>query len=302
MAKLTYESQETVYERQSMAASDGSNSNYNTTRGLADSSASPQAQSVLLQGNPKTASTIMFLFPDGSGSATSYASIPFLSPLLVVYGFNCPFMKNPRDLIMDFPSVCAIYIKEMKRRQPTGPYFIGGWSAGGVVAYEIALQLLTMGETVQKLIIIDSPCPVALAPLPSSLFRFFDQIGLLGTSRTGSSPSWLVPHFEATVRILGNYEPLPMPPGKSPNTLMIWAKDGVYDKSLGAWEYQSDQEETKTMKWLLYQRDNFGDNGWGQLLGEDAMTFARVDGNHFSMMVPEHVSIFIIKRRTRIDC
>jgi thioesterase domain-containing protein len=37
------------------------------------------------------------------------------------------------------------------------------------------------------------------------------------------------------------------------------------------------------MKWLLNNRTDFGDNGWGQLLG-DSMTFHVMGGNHFTMM------------------
>ena len=43
-----------------------------------------QASSVLLQGNPRSASKILFLFPDGSGSATSYAPLPRISPDIAV--------------------------------------------------------------------------------------------------------------------------------------------------------------------------------------------------------------------------
>ena len=72
------------------------------------------------------------------------------------------------------------------RRQPIGPYILGGWSAGGVVAYEVAKQLSYLSKAnpdknwyVEKLILIDSPCPVKLEPLPARLHHFFDEIGLL---------------------------------------------------------------------------------------------------------------------------
>ena len=43
------------------------------------------------QGPKKTLS----LFPDGSGSATSYASLPKLSSDIAVYGLNSPWQKTP---------------------------------------------------------------------------------------------------------------------------------------------------------------------------------------------------------------
>ena len=41
--------------------------------------------------------------------------------------------------------------------QATGPYLLGGFSGGGVVAYEMARQLLAAGETVLQVILLDTP-------------------------------------------------------------------------------------------------------------------------------------------------
>src|SRR6185436_13055801 len=51
------------------------------------------------------------------------------------------------------------YIDIMKLEQSHGPYLLGGWSMGGVVAYEISRQLLQAGESVDLLLMIDSFCP-----------------------------------------------------------------------------------------------------------------------------------------------
>jgi len=85
-----------------------------------DVSRCPPATSVLLQGNAKTATKKLFLFPDGSGSATSYISIPAIAPDVAVYGLNCPFMKTPKDYVVGIDGVSALYANEMKRRQPKG--------------------------------------------------------------------------------------------------------------------------------------------------------------------------------------
>jgi naphtho-gamma-pyrone polyketide synthase len=59
------------------------------TEKLMEVSTVPPATSVLLQGNPRTATRKLFLFPDGSGSATSYVSIPpIAADKLCVYGLN----------------------------------------------------------------------------------------------------------------------------------------------------------------------------------------------------------------------
>ncbi len=51
------------------------------------------------------------------------------------------------------------YLVEMRRVQPSGPYLIGGFSGGGITAYEIALQLLRDGEEVALLAMLDSSPP-----------------------------------------------------------------------------------------------------------------------------------------------
>jgi amino acid adenylation domain-containing protein len=58
-----------------------------------------------------------------------------------------------------FPSIeeaAECYIEEIQRVQPEGPYFLGGRSYGGIVAFEMARRLRAMGETVGILALIDS--------------------------------------------------------------------------------------------------------------------------------------------------
>lgn len=56
-------------------------------------------------------------------------------------------------------SIAAHYIEHMKRLQPAGPYSIGGYSFGGMVAFEIAHQLTAKGETVAFLALFDTYGP-----------------------------------------------------------------------------------------------------------------------------------------------
>jgi thioesterase domain-containing protein len=51
------------------------------------------------------------------------------------------------------------YIEEMQSIQPEGPYTLGGWSMGGVVAFEMARQLVEQGQQVNLLTMIDSFVP-----------------------------------------------------------------------------------------------------------------------------------------------
>jgi acyl transferase domain-containing protein/thioesterase domain-containing protein/acyl carrier protein len=53
----------------------------------------------------------------------------------------------------------ADYIAEMRIVQPHGPYLLGGFSGGGITAYEISHQLEAEGETVSLLAMLDTPLP-----------------------------------------------------------------------------------------------------------------------------------------------
>ena len=240
----------------------------------------------------------MFLFPDGSGAASSYSSIPKIDQQnLAVYGLNCPFMKDPTNYTCGIIGVSKLYLEEVMRRQPLGPYILGGWSAGGVVAYEVTRQLAELAKTnpeknwyVEHLILIDAPCPIRLEPLPSRLHHFFDEIGLLGKG-AGKTPDWLLPHFEYSIKALQTYEPKLKSEKDfaAPPTLLIWARDGVC-KNPEDPRPPPQEDDPKSMKWLLENRTDFGYNGWDQLLGAENCKMVSMDGNHFTMMKPPIVS------------
>lgn len=242
---------------------------------------SQSATSIVLQGNLKTASKTLFLLPDGSGSATSYSLLPSIAPNLCVVGLNCPFMKTPADYTNGIEGVAAQYLAEIKRRQPNGPYVLGGWSAGGVLAYAVAYQLLELDERIECLALIDSPCPINLEPLPSELLHFIDSLGLLGSK--AMAPEWLIPHFEASIRNLADFMPYPMDPDEAPRTVIIWSRDGLVSESDDK-QFPRSETEAKSVKFLLDDRRNLGSYGWEKLVGSRNITVDIMEGNHFTMM------------------
>jgi thioesterase domain-containing protein len=55
--------------------------------------------------------------------------------------------------------MAASYLEETLARIPDGRFRLGGWSMGGIVAVEMARQLVAQGKDVEPVILIDSPCP-----------------------------------------------------------------------------------------------------------------------------------------------
>jgi len=242
---------------------------------------SRSATSIVLQGNPKTASKTLFLLPDGSGSATSYSLLPSIATNLCVIGINCPFMKAPAEFTNGIEGVAAQYLTEIRRRQPNGPYVLGGWSAGGVLAYAVAYQLLELGEQIECLALIDSPCPINLEPLPSDLLHFINSLGLLGSQE--AVPDWLIPHFEASIQNLSDFIPYPMDPDEAPRTVIIWARNGLVSKS-DRKQFPRSADEARSVKFLLDGRQSLGSYGWEKLVGSENITINTMEGNHFTMI------------------
>ena len=58
-----------------------------------------------------------------------------------------------------FEEQAAAYLEEVREVQPQGPYFLGGFSGGGIVAYEMARQLREAGEVVGALVMLDTWVP-----------------------------------------------------------------------------------------------------------------------------------------------
>jgi thioesterase domain-containing protein len=77
------------------------------------------------------------------------------------------------------------YIEAMRAVQPDGPYYLGGYSSGGVVAFEMAHQLQSQGNQVGLLALFDTYAPL-LSDEPASLWHLRTSIHFLR-----NLPRWL---------------------------------------------------------------------------------------------------------------
>jgi thioesterase domain-containing protein len=59
--------------------------------------------------------------------------------------------------------MAGLYIREIRSIQPCGPYLLGGWSMGGLLAFEMAHQLIEQGEKISLLALVDSVPPVGFS-------------------------------------------------------------------------------------------------------------------------------------------
>ncbi|KAK8045537.1 hypothetical protein PG993_005561 [Apiospora rasikravindrae] len=257
--------------------------------------------------DPTTQRRNLFLVPDGFGSGAVFGP---LTPLLAgvadvsVFALNSPFLATrdhqPADLDLSptLEQLATMYVAELRRRQPEGPYLVGGYSIGGLVAYEMARQLLEDDCVIETVFLIDTVCPTLATSLPDALVDFLESIGShLGIAnedevRANNNGRLLKSHhFNLSRRQLAQYQAkrgLPLGP-KRPQFVLFSAREGVDKQSAMARPTLSVEGERKMAEWFLDDRsDDSGALGWEEFLG-GPVRVVRADGNHFSMMTPQMV-------------
>ncbi|CAI7643301.1 unnamed protein product [Penicillium glandicola] len=119
-----------------------------------------------VQGSPKSRLAPLFLVHAISGLALPYNSLGSLDLRgRTVYAINSP-IYGPRRyrLPSSIEDVARQYIRFVRSKQATGPYLLGGWSFGGLVAMKMAEMLSAQGETILQVVMIDTPNPISRPP------------------------------------------------------------------------------------------------------------------------------------------
>ncbi|MGI4792363.1 MAG: amino acid adenylation domain-containing protein [Janthinobacterium lividum] len=84
-----------------------------------------------------------------------------LPPDQPVYGLQSVGVDSNEAPLTSLEEMAARYLRDIRRFQPMGPYHLGGYSLGGVVAAEMARQLHAEGQRVGLLALFDAYAPVA---------------------------------------------------------------------------------------------------------------------------------------------
>ncbi|MFE3321610.1 amino acid adenylation domain-containing protein [Nocardia sp. NPDC059195] len=116
------------------------------------------ATSPVLAIRPSTSphDTPLFCVHPAIGLAWCYAGLlAHLAPQRPVYGLQAPHVSGD-DGFTSIPEAAGHYVAHIKSIQPHGPYHLLGWSLGGLIAQEIAVQLQDAGEDVELLAMMDS--------------------------------------------------------------------------------------------------------------------------------------------------
>jgi amino acid adenylation domain-containing protein/FkbH-like protein len=118
------------------------------------------SDSLLVALQPGGAKSPLFLIHGaGGGILWGYANLAkHLAPDQPVYGIESRGLRGMEEFSR-VEEMAAHYIRELRRVQPEGPYYLGGYCFGGIVAYEAARQLRACDQEVAFLGLIDAAAP-----------------------------------------------------------------------------------------------------------------------------------------------
>ncbi len=120
---------------------------------------------------PTGTRTPIFMVHHGAGSTYGFNGIArHLHAERPLYGLQESGWQKDETFPQSLEQMAGDYVAEIRTVQPRGPYVLGGFCFGGLVAFEMAQQLRAAGEAVALLVLLDAYAPVPL-PSPSGVER-----------------------------------------------------------------------------------------------------------------------------------
>ena len=193
------------------------------------------------------------------------------------------------------------YVESIRKIQPQGPFYLGGWSMGGIIAYEMARQFLLVHERVALVAFLDSWVPVrghtkteesrTLDSLPDTLVHVFGR----PLPVSADSLRELGPDERLEYILEKAIEAHVVPPNFG--TARIQRLIEIFEtnvKALEAYEPPIDSlpRDTRVVSFLARERAVRGRDSYrsaGDLI--PGVATQTVPGNHLSMLYEPHVAV-----------
>jgi thioesterase domain-containing protein len=178
-------------------------------------------------------------------------------------------------------SIAACLLRKILAAQPEGPYTLGGFCAGGVLAYEIAAQLQAAGHEVSLLVLLDAP-NLAYIKSHDSLTKKLSYPGyaLKRVARLGPRKS--VAYFRE--HLFKRVEPTPTSAGSEIALAQVMVRTAV-----GA--YQPKKYEGKVLLLMASDRAPHLDlsPGWQSVVAPHNLHIQYLDGHRSDLLKAPNV-------------
>ena len=155
-----------------------------TVAGLAahpNSGNSDDAFAVLLPLRSQGYRSPLFCLHPGGGIGWSYRGLTkHLGPECPIYAVQARGLSREESRPTSVEEMAADYVEQIRSVQPVGPYYLLGWSFGGLVAHAVATQLQQRGQPIALLTMLDAYPKEPHSPPPDDGDKRALMSGLLG--------------------------------------------------------------------------------------------------------------------------
>ncbi|MCP4148326.1 MAG: amino acid adenylation domain-containing protein, partial [bacterium] len=184
----------------------------------------------------------LFLIHDGSGDVDKYiAFCKRMNSDFSYWGLQADRLENYAPGHLEVKEIATHYLDKIKKIQPEGPYYIAGWSLGGVIAYEMVTQLEERNEVIAFLGLIDTQQPSMAAKLKISRFSIRGELRIIELLLAGE---FAINKEMKNVKPLERFWPALIELLEKNNYNMNFFRDAIR-KTLGLQEIQ------QTRRWTL---------------------------------------------------
>ncbi len=122
-----------------------------------DQQVSTVGTSLLVPIQPLGKRPVFFCVHGLGGAVLRFAELArHMAPDQPFYGIQPQGINGDAPVLDDVGQMAARYIRELRKFQPEGPYYIGGYSFGGLVAFEMARQLKKDGAEIGLVALLDT--------------------------------------------------------------------------------------------------------------------------------------------------
>jgi amino acid adenylation domain-containing protein len=133
-----------------------------------------------------------FAVHHGVGQVLCYRPLArLLGPNQPFYGFQSQGLDGRPFKHTSVEAMASYYIEEMRGVQPHGPYFLGGYCTGGMIAFEMAQQLHAEGEEIALLVLFDAQNPAR----PPQRYTWVERVKLRFQYGSRLAPSEQIRYF-----------------------------------------------------------------------------------------------------------
>ncbi|WP_164021762.1 non-ribosomal peptide synthetase, partial [Pyxidicoccus trucidator] len=234
------------------------------------------------------------------GNVLGYAELARqLGPDQPFYGLQSQGLAGQQPPLGAVEEMAALYLEALRTVQPHGPYLLGGWSMGALVAFEMARQLQARGEAVELLALIDpSPATADRVSLdvddPRQVVAQFarDQGQLAAREAWRPDAAVLEQGPDAVLANLleeGRQAGLLVPEVGLPQVRNLF---DVFASNLRAMKHYAPAPLAGRIAMLRASEApaETPDRGWGALSSE-GLVLCEVPGNHYSVLRAPHVQV-----------